>query len=98
VQYPYSASRDEWAEEILKLEQLLVKGLEEKWLRKKAKELECNLRSKDRSLKLIELILVALDFEKDHASEIISSFCTLHYIRTDCDEPLEIITSAFKGL
>ena len=132
VQYPYTASRDEWAEEILNLDQLLVEGLEEKWLRKKTKELGCDSKAQDRSLKLIELILVALGFEQDHAKEIMSSFRTVHYIRsrvkghtlgteaeeirknslkefgsyrkhfeklcTDCDESLEIITSAFERL
>ena len=32
VQYPYTSSRDEWADEILNLDQLIVEGLEEKWL------------------------------------------------------------------
>lgn len=33
VHYPYTSSRDEWADEILNLDQLVVEGFEEKWLK-----------------------------------------------------------------
>jgi len=82
VHYPYTDSRDEWAEEILNLDQLIVEGLEEKWLRKKAKKLGCNPDARLRALKLAETILVAVDFEEAHAREIMSPFHTVHNLRS----------------
>jgi len=82
VHYPYTNSRDEWADEILNLDQLLIEGLEEKWLRKKAKELDANPDSRLRSLKLVEIILTTIDFEESHAREILSPFHTVHNLRS----------------
>lgn len=82
VHYPYTDSKDEWAEEILNLDQLLVEGLQEKWLRNKAKSLGCNPDARLRALKLLEAILVAIDFEEDHAREIMSPFHIVHNLRS----------------
>jgi len=82
VHYPYTSSRDEWAEEILNLDQLIVEGLEEKWLRKKAKALKLNPDARLRALKLIEVILVSVGFEVDHAREIMSPFHVVHNARS----------------
>jgi hypothetical protein len=82
VHYPYTSSRDEWAEEILNLDQLLVEGLEEKWLRNKAKELKINPDARLRALKLMEAILVAIDFEESHSREIMTPFHTVHNLRS----------------
>ena len=82
VHYPYTESKDEWAEEILNLDQLLVEGLQEKWLRKKAKELGCKPDDRLRALKLLEAILVAVDFEQDHAREIMTPFHIVHNLRS----------------
>ena len=82
VHYPYTSSRDEWADEILNLDQLLVEGLEEKWLRNKAKELNANPDARLRALKLLEVILVALGFEEGHSREIMTPFHTVHNLRS----------------
>lgn len=82
VHYPYTSSRDEWAEEILNLDQLIVEGLEEKWLRKKAKTLKLNPDARLRALKLIEVILVSVGFEVDHAREIMSPFHVVQNARS----------------
>ena len=82
VHYPYTDSEDEWAEEILNLDQLLVEGFEEAWLRKKAKEFGCKPDDRLRSLKLIEAIIIKDGFEKDHAKEIMSPFHIVHNLRT----------------
>lgn len=82
VHYPYTSSRDEWADEILNLDQLLVEGLEEKWLRNKAKELKINPDARLRALKLMEAILVAIDFEESHSREIMTPFHTVHNLRS----------------
>lgn len=82
VHYPYTSSRDEWAEEILNLDQLIVEGLEEKWLRKKAKELGRTPEDKLRSLKLVEECLIAQGFEIDHANKIMLPFHAIHNLRS----------------
>lgn len=82
VNYPYTSSRDEWAEEILNLDQLVVEGLEEKWLRKKAKELGRDPGIKLRGLKLTEECLVAVGFEDDHAHQLMSPFHEIHNLRS----------------
>ncbi|WP_133406875.1 hypothetical protein [Parashewanella tropica] len=82
VHYPYTSSRDEWAEEILNLDQLIVEGLEEKWLRRKAKELNLNPDARLRALKLIEVILVGAGFETEHAREIMTPFHVVHNARS----------------
>ncbi|MDG5901978.1 hypothetical protein E2650_19195 [Shewanella xiamenensis] len=82
VHYPYTSSRDEWAEEILNLDQLLVEGLDEKWLRKKAKALNLNSDARLRALKLLEVILVGVGFDEEHAREIMSPFHIVHNARS----------------
>jgi hypothetical protein len=82
VHYPYTSSRDEWAEEILNLDQLIVEGLEEKWLRRKAKDLKLNPDARLRALKLIEVILVGVGFEAEHAREIMTPFHVVHNARS----------------
>ncbi|UQI41828.1 hypothetical protein [Vreelandella venusta] len=82
VHYPYTSSRDEWAEEILNLDQLIVEGLEEKWLRKKADDLKLSPDSRLRALKLIEVILVGVGFETEHAREIMTPFHVVHNARS----------------
>ncbi len=82
VHYPYTSSRDEWAEEILNLDQLVVEGLDEKWLRKKAKERGRNPDIKLRALKLTEECLIAVGFEEDHAHQLMSPFHEIHNLRS----------------
>ena len=82
VQYPYTSSRDEWADEIMNLDQLLIEGLEEKWLRRKAKELGRNPDDKIRALKLIEECLIAVGFEEVHAYKLMSPFHEVHNLRS----------------
>lgn len=82
VHYPYTTSTDEWANEILNLDQLLVEGFEEKWLRRKATELGRNPDVKLRELKLVEQCLIGLGFEEDHAYKIMSPFHEVHNLRS----------------
>lgn len=83
LQYPLTQSKDEWAEELLTFDQLVIEGLEEKWLRNKAKELNPAIENKYRALKLIEYILVEKEFEKEHAYEIMSVFHEIHNLRSE---------------
>jgi hypothetical protein len=80
--YPYTSSSDEWADEILNLDQLVVEGFEERWLRNKAVELGRKPDIKLRELKLAEECLIGLGFEPDHAYKIMSPFHVLHNLRS----------------
>lgn len=82
VHYPVSSSADEWATEILQLDQLLVEGFQEKWLRRKAESLGRTVDPTFRSLKIIEECLVALGFEIDHAKNLTAPFHEVHYLRS----------------
>ena len=82
VHYPVTSSADEWANEILQLDQLVVEGFEEKWLRQKAQSLGREPDHKLRSLKLMEECLMALGFEEDHARKITAPFHKVHYLRS----------------
>jgi len=82
TQYPYTASKDEWADEILNLDQLLIEGFEEKWLRRKSKDLGSNPDDKLRALKLVEHLLVRIGFDEDHANQLMSPFHEVHNLRS----------------
>lgn len=82
VQYPATSSPDEWSNEILRLDQLLVEGFEERWLRKKAEDLGRSPEKQFRSLKLIEECLIAFGFEEEHAREITSPLHEIHNLRS----------------
>jgi hypothetical protein len=82
VHYPVTTSPDEWSNEILNLDQLLIEGFETKWLRKTANELGRNPDAKYQSLKLIEECLMALGFEEAHARSITAPLHNLHSLRT----------------
>lgn len=80
--YPYTSSIDEWADELMNLDQLVVEGFEEKWLRKKSEELGRKPSKKIRSLKLLEECLIGFGFDQDHAYELISPFHIVHNHRS----------------
>jgi hypothetical protein len=81
VHYPATNSADEWADEILHLQQLVVEGFEEKWLRQKATALGRKPDAQQRSLKMVEECLMGVGFEPDHAREITAPFHRLHELR-----------------
>lgn len=80
--YPVTASTEEWKEEILALDQLLVEGFEPGWLRKKAKALGRTPDSRFGSLKLIEECLIGLGFEEVHARSTTSPLHEVHNLRS----------------
>jgi len=77
-----TTSIDEWKEEILKLDQVLVEGFVEKKLRAKAKQTGRSPDHKNRSLKLIEECLIGLGFEEEHAREITAPLHITHDLRS----------------
>jgi hypothetical protein len=82
VHYPVTPSSEEWADEIMALDKLLVEGFEEKWLRNKAFELGLRPLPSDASLVLVAKCLQGLGFEEEHARRTVSSLRTLHHLRT----------------
>lgn len=82
VHYPATESADEWANEILTLDQILVEGLEEKYLREKATRLGRSPDIRLRSLKLLEQCLIGLRFEENHARTILSPLHEVHNLRS----------------
>lgn len=81
AQYPIPGLKEDWKNEIKALDQLIVEGFEEKWLREKAKSLGRKPEPRFRSLKLVEECLAGLGFEEDHARSIVAPFSELHDMR-----------------
>lgn len=75
-------SVDEWKEEILKLDQILVEGLVKKQLKARAKELNQTPLDKDRELKLLERCLIGCGFDEEHAYEILTPLHDAHNLRS----------------
>ena len=82
LNYPYTSSTDDWEEEILNLDQVIIEGFNEKWLRKKTAELGILTDPSYRSLKLIEELLKGFGYEEDHAENIMSPFREIHNLRS----------------
>jgi hypothetical protein len=82
VHYPVTASPDEWANEILQLDQLVVEGFETKWLRTSAERLGRKPEANWASLRLIEECLNGLGFEEAEAKQIVAPLKTAHNLRT----------------
>jgi hypothetical protein len=82
VHYPVTTSPDEWANEILQLDQMLVEGFETQWLRKRAIELGRSPDPKFQSLKLVEECLMGLGFEEAGARDVTAPMHNLHWLRS----------------
>ena len=82
VHYPATASSEEWADELMALDKLLVEGFEEKWLRNKAIEQGQPPQATDASLALVARCLQGLGFDEDHARGTVCPLRTLHHLRT----------------
>ena len=78
VHYPVTDSSEEWEKELLLLDQLLVEGLREKWLRDKAMELEVPVNTRVRSIKLVEACLMGMKRDTEEAKSKLSSLHRLH--------------------
>jgi len=82
VHYPVTDSADEWSNEILLLDQLVVEGFEEKYLRKKAESLGRKPDPKLRSLQLVEDCLQALGCDEERSKELVAPLRRLHNMRS----------------
>lgn len=82
VHYPYTASKDEWATEILNLDQLLIEGFNKQELARIAKKFKIEATAKVGPLKLIEKMLVAQGFEEQKAYDLMTPLHELHNLRS----------------
>ena len=69
VNYCATTSADEWANEILHADRLLVEGFEERWLRKRAEDLGRTPDPQCRGFKVLAEFLVGLGLDDDRASD-----------------------------
>src|SRR5690606_13667254 len=81
VHYPVTSSQEEWESELGRLHQLLVEGLNQTHLKAVVRETGQPLDPRHRSLKLLELSLIGLGFEDDHAYELLGPLHELHNLR-----------------
>jgi hypothetical protein len=81
VHYPVTTSPDEWATELLNLDQYLVEGFREKALRARATQCGQTPDVRARSLGLLEACLVGSGFDPGHATEIVAPLRDLHSLR-----------------
>jgi hypothetical protein len=82
VHYPVTASADEWSNEILHLDQLLVEGFETKWFRNKAISLGRKPGPTFGSLLLVRECLIALGFDDGDAQQLIAPLKKTHDLRS----------------
>lgn len=81
LHYPYTDSKDEWADELLNFDQVIVEGFDKKSLKAKAHELSAHIENKFGTLKIIENILIAKGFEIEDAHSLMSVFHEVHNLR-----------------
>ncbi|MEO8218831.1 MAG: hypothetical protein ABI718_17285, partial [Acidobacteriota bacterium] len=82
VHYPVTASPDEWASELLALDQLVVEGMDQNWLRQQLKSLGRRFEPAWAAIKLTKEVLLALGYEEDRAEVIVRPLVTSHFLRT----------------
>lgn len=82
VHYPVTTSPDEWADEILRLDQLVIEGLRGRKLRSLAASLGRKPDAALASLKLVEECLMGLGWDEERAREVTEPMHRLHYYRS----------------
>lgn len=82
VHYPVTSSHDEWANEILHLDQLVVEGFETKWLRDEAQRLGRSPDAGLQSLNLVVECLIGMGYADDDAHKIVGSLKDAHDLRS----------------
>jgi hypothetical protein len=79
--YPVTASADEWADEILQLDQLVIEGFEVKWLRAKVQELRRAVDQTAASLTLVQQCLIGLGLGESDAMKVVEPLKVVHHLR-----------------
>lgn len=80
--YPYTDSQDEWANEIMALDQLVVEGLSRAYLKAKSGSLSIKVDSQWQSIKLIGEILSAQNVNTEEINAIVTPLRSLHDLRS----------------
>ena len=102
VHYPVTDSTEEWKNELLLLDQLLIEGLNEEWLRGKAMELKVPVNNQVRSIRLVEACLVGMKRDPKEAKATLSSLHRLHNHRNKLahasgESTRELTSAAISG-
>jgi hypothetical protein len=82
VHYPATEASEEWGNEIMALDKVLVEGFEAGWLKAKASDLKQKTLTSDGSLALTETCLRGLGFDDEQAKSTVAPLRTLHHLRT----------------
>jgi hypothetical protein len=77
-----TSSSEEWSNEVLHLDQLVVEGFETKWLRTSAEHLGRKPEATWASVRLVEECLIGVGCEEADANEIVAPLKKAHYLRT----------------
>lgn len=81
VHYPMTESPDEWKNEILELDQLLIEGLDAKWLKHKARDLSVRIDTRPGSIGLIKHCLMGMGRDEQEAEDTVLPLRKLHEVR-----------------
>jgi hypothetical protein len=82
LHYPVTSSADEWANELLIFDQLLVEGFETRWLRTKAQSLGRTPDQSFGSLKLLAECLIGSGISADDVGKVVAPLSKLHELRS----------------
>lgn len=79
---PLTNSADEWADELLNLDQLIVEGFQEKELKRYCTQHNIEFKNSERSLRLLRQILIHKGFDDEQADEVMSPLYEVHNLRS----------------
>ncbi|HVB57401.1 MAG TPA: hypothetical protein VNE63_13390 [Candidatus Acidoferrales bacterium] len=82
VHYSVTSSHDEWANEILHLDQFVIEGFETKWLRNEAQRLGRSPDARLQSLSLVEECLIGMGYADNDARKIFGPLKNAHHLRS----------------
>ena len=91
VHYPVTTSPDEWADEILRLDQLVIEGLRGRKLRSLAASMGRVPASALGSLKLVEECLMGLGWDEERAREVTGPMHRLHHYRPKDSDRYKVV-------
>lgn len=82
VHYPVTASQEEWANELMVLDQLVVEGLNRSYFKAKAEAVGITVDSQWGSLKLISEVLLHAQVNEEEAKAVVAPLKRLHDLRS----------------
>lgn len=82
INYTVTTSADEWANDLMLLDQFIVEGFSKSWLKNRATEMQRPIESTFGSLRLLDECLSALNFSPEDIKATTDPLKTLHLLRT----------------